>query len=314
MIEYDRDRRAGGRSKWSTSGPLRLAIEGVTSFSTKPLRWAAVIGVASAAGGGLLGLWIATNALLLGEAVQGYPSLVPASSFFGGVQRLDEQLFVFLNSQGSERWDGLWLLVTNKFSWIPFYVALMYLAYRHYGLRNMLIILALIVVMIIATDQLANLFKHSFERPRPCREEHLKEIIRYIAPRCGRYGYFSAHAASSMALAVFLGLLLRKTHRYLMLLLLFWASIVGFSRIYVGVHYPLDTVTGMVIGALVGSLIYKLSRRFKLSRTLAFRPSMPPLWWPRFPPEAEAPSDIGRSIREDNPGPAAESRADACMT
>ena len=250
MIQCDRDPRVGGRSKWSTS------------FSVKPLRWAAVIGVALAAGGGLLGLWIATNALLLGEAAQRYPSQVSVSSFFGGVQLLDEQLFVFLNSQGSERWDGLWLLVTNKFSGIPFYMALMYLVYRDYGLKNMLIVTAMIVVMIAMTDQLANLFKHGFERPRPCREEHLKEVIRYIAPRCGRYGYFSAHAASSMALAVFLGLVLRKTYKYLVLLLLLWASIVGFSRIYVGVHYPLDTLTGMVIGAMVGFLVYKLSHRY----------------------------------------------------
>lgn len=262
MIEYDRDPRAGGRSKWSTLGTLRLAIEGVTSFSIKPLRWAAVIGVASAVGGGLFGLWIATNTLLLGEAVQGYPSPAAVTSFFGGVQLLDEQLFVFLNSLGSERWDGLWLFVTNKLSWIPFYLALMYLVYRHYGLKNILIITALIIVMITATDQLSNIFKHGFERPRPCREEHLKEIIRYIAPRCGRYGYFSAHAANSMAFAVFLGLLFRKIHKHLLLFLLLWATAMGFSRIYVGVHYPLDTLTGLVIGALAGLLIHRISQRF----------------------------------------------------
>jgi undecaprenyl-diphosphatase len=140
--------------------------------------------------------------------------------------------------------------------------------YRHYGLRSTLIIMALIVVMITATDQLANLFKHGLERPRPCREEHLKEIIRYIAPRCGRYGYFSAHAANWMAFAVFMGLLLKKNHKYLAIVLLFWASVVGFSRVYVGVHYPLDTLTGMVVGASVGFLVYKLSQWFELSRNL----------------------------------------------
>jgi membrane-associated phospholipid phosphatase len=244
---------------------LRLAIEGVTSFSTRPLRWVVAIGIASAAGGGLFGLCIATNAMLLGETVHGDSSPLTLSSFLGGVQRLDERMFVILNSLGSERWDGLWLFITNKFSWIPIFSALMYLTYRQYGWRNMLIVMVLIVVMITITDQLSNLFKHGFERPRPCREEHLKEIIRYIAPRCGRYGYFSAHAGSSMALAVFLGLLLRSTCKYLGLVLLFLALIVSFSRIYVGVHYPLDTLTGMVIGAMVGFLVYKFAQRLKLA-------------------------------------------------
>ena len=239
------------------------------------LRWAAVIGVASAVGGGMLGLWIAAKTLLLREAVQGSPWLVPVISFFGGVQLLDEQFFVFLNSLGSERWDGVWLFVTNKFSWIPFYVFLMYLVYRHFGLKNMLIIMVLIVLMITMTDQLSNLFKQVFERPRPCREEHLKEIIRYIAPRCGRYGYFSAHAASSTALAVFMGLLFRRIHKPLLFVLLFWASIVGFSRIYLGVHYPLDMLTGMVIGALVGLLIYKISQRVEAIRTLVVLGQVP---------------------------------------
>ncbi len=179
-------------------------------------------------------------------------------------------MFVAVNSLGSERWDGLWLFVTHKFSWIPFYVALMYLVYRHYGLRNMLIVLGLIVVMITVTDQSANLFKRGFERLRPCREDHLKELIRYIAPRCGRYGFFSAHAANSTAFAVFLGLLLGRRCHSLVLLLLFWASVVSFSRIYVGVHYPLDALAGMVIGACVGALIYGLSRRFNLLRTREF--------------------------------------------
>lgn len=276
MIEYGRDLRAGGHWKWSTSGSLRLAIEGVASFSIKPLRWAAVIGVALAAGGALFGLWIATNALLVGEAVQGDSSPVAVGSFFGGVVRLDEQLFVLLNSLGSERWDGFWLFVTSKLSSIPVFVALMYLVHRRFGLKNMLVVMALIVVMITVTDQLANLFKHGFERPRPCREGHLQELIRYIAPRCGRYGYFSAHAASSMAFAVFLGLLFRRIYKHLLLPLLLWASIVGYSRIYVGVHYPADTLTGMVIGTLVGFLIYKLSRRLGTIRNrMASLPGKP---------------------------------------
>ncbi|MEX2349821.1 MAG: phosphatase PAP2 family protein [Flavobacteriaceae bacterium] len=176
---------------------------------------------------------------------------------------LDEQLFVFLNALGSERWDTFWLIVTNKFSSIPLYAVLLYLVYRHFGLKNTLIVMVLVAAMIAATDQLANLFKHGFERPRPCQVEHLKEIIRYVAPRCGRFGYFSAHAASSMALAVFMGLLFRNIYKNLPFLMLFWAAIVAYSRIYLGVHYPLDIITGMVIGGLIGFGIYKLQQRLK---------------------------------------------------
>lgn len=175
----------------------------------------------------------------------------------------DEQLFVFLNSLGSPTWDGMWLFITSKYSSIPLYVVLLYLIFKQFGWKNTLIIMLLVAVMIAATDQLANLFKHGFQRPRPCQEDHLKEIIRFIAPRCGRYGYFSAHAASAMALAVFVGLLLKNKWKYLPYFMLFWAAIVGYSRIYVGVHYPLDVVTGFVFGGILGFLFYKILQKVK---------------------------------------------------
>ena len=251
-------------SAWALLQPFK----GVTSGATAPWRWAALIGVGSAACAGLLGLWIATDALPIGEAQHGDQSLPLVASVLGAAKAVDEQLFVFLNSLGSPRWDGVWLLITNKLAWLPLYVALLCLVYRHVGLRNLLVVVGLLIVMITLTDQLANMFKHAVERPRPCREEHLEEIIRYIAPRCGRYGYFSAHAANSMAFAVLFGSLFRRIYRHLGLVLIVWALVVGYSRIYVGVHYPLDTLTGFVIGALAGVLIYKFSRRLKLSRVL----------------------------------------------
>lgn len=178
--------------------------------------------------------------------------------------QIDEQVFIFLNALGSEPWDNLWLLITNKLTWIPFYAVLLFFVFKNFGLKNTLIVMLLVALMIAFTDQFANLFKHSFERPRPCREAHLSDVIRYIAPRCGRFGYFSAHAASSMALAVFLGLLLKNSYKNLVFILLFWAAIVAYSRIYVGVHYPLDIITGMFIGALTGFGFYKIARKCKV--------------------------------------------------
>ncbi len=179
----------------------------------------------------------------------------------------DEQLFVYLNSLGSSSWDGTWLVITSKFSSIPLYAALLFLVFKQFGWKTTLVVMVLVAAMITTTDQLANLFKHGLERPRPCQEAHLKEIIRFIAPHCGRFGYFSAHAASSMALAVFIGLLFKITYKNLPYLMLFWAAIVGYSRIYLGVHYPLDVITGFGIGALLGYLFYWLQQKWVIRNT-----------------------------------------------
>jgi undecaprenyl-diphosphatase len=95
------------------------------------------------------------------------------------------------------------------------------------------------------------------------------EYARFIAVRCGSFGYFSAHAASSTGLAVFVGLLLKRDYPKMPYLMLIWAVIVSYSRIYVGVHYPLDVVTGMLIGAILGYLFYGLhsflAKKFKVN-------------------------------------------------
>ena len=173
----------------------------------------------------------------------------------------DEKLFVFLNGLGTSSWDGFWLTVTHKLTFIPLYAVLLFLIYKKLGLKSSLITLLVVAVMITCTDQLSNLFKYGFERPRPCRLPHLENTIRYIATRCGKYGFFSAHAASSMALAVFVGLLLKKHFKNLIFILLFWSVLVSFSRIYVGVHYPGDLLGGAVVGVLIAVFCYKLFKK-----------------------------------------------------
>ncbi|HEA30531.1 MAG TPA: phosphatase PAP2 family protein [Leeuwenhoekiella sp.] len=174
------------------------------------------------------------------------------------LQELDTELFLYLNNLGSVPWDGLWLGITNKWYSIPVYVLLLLLIIKNLGLKKTGLVLVLVALLITCTDQLANVFKHGFERPRPCQLDVLRQQARFIAVRCGRYGYFSAHAASSMALAIFIGVLLRKKLRYLLPLLILWACTIGYSRIYVGVHYPGDVLTGMLIGGLLGYLFYLL--------------------------------------------------------
>lgn len=170
---------------------------------------------------------------------------------------LDHDVFIFLNNLGSRPWDPFWNLVTNKFSSIPFYALLVFMMYKALGWKKTLMTLGLIALLITATDQLANLFKHGFDRPRPCRQSGIMEKTRFVAVRCGSFGFFSAHAASSGALAIFLGLILRRYWRGILFVLLGWSLLVSYSRIYVGVHYPGDVLVGLLIGGILGFLFYR---------------------------------------------------------
>ncbi|MGX1024082.1 phosphatase PAP2 family protein [Flavobacterium sp. CS20] len=172
---------------------------------------------------------------------------------------LDKELFLYLNNLGSPNFDAFWLLVTNKFFSIPLYFIFIFLMYRSIGLKNTLISLLVVAVMIAMTDQISYAVKHSVMRLRPCREPSLSGLGRFVAD-CGSYGYFSGHATSSFALAIFLGLIFRKHYKYMFLLLILWAGLISYSRIYVGVHYPGDVLTGALVGALIGLICYKFYR------------------------------------------------------
>ncbi len=173
---------------------------------------------------------------------------------------LDHEIFLFLNNLGNPAWDDFWNFITNKFASIPFYMLLVFFLYRALGWKKTLLSLVLVAAVITSTDQLSNLFKHFFERPRPCRQEGVMEYARFVAVRCGRYGYFSAHAASSAALVVFLGMILKTYWKHIFGVLIAWGLLVSYSRIYIGVHYPGDILTGWIIGIGIGYTFYLLFR------------------------------------------------------
>ena len=185
--------------------------------------------------------------------------------------QLDTELFLYLNNLGSTSWDGFWMFYTTKFNWIPFYAVLAYLMYKRLNTKMFLLTLLVIALMITFTDQITNVFKKVLVmRLRPCHNDEIQGMFRLVKEYCGgRYGYFSGHASNSMAIAVFTSLMLRAKYKYLPYLMIVWALAMGYSRIYIGVHYPLDVLSGMLFGALSGFLFYRLDRylqfRFRLS-------------------------------------------------
>lgn len=169
---------------------------------------------------------------------------------------LDKELFVFLNGLGSETFDGLWLIITQQIYWIPFFIYLLYLAHKKLGTKQILYILLFVSLIVLFTDQLTNFVKHHFYRLRPCNNPEIKDIIRIVLHR-NSFSFFSGHASNSMAVATFLFLILRKEYKYFGLIFL-WPLIFAYSRIYLGLHFPIDILTGYAVGASIGFVFFKI--------------------------------------------------------
>jgi len=169
---------------------------------------------------------------------------------------LDKSLLIFLNNLGSPSWDGFWLVVTNKRTFIPMYMVLLYLMCKSLSKKGVFFLVITVALMILFTDQFTNLFKFTFERFRPCAQEGVFELIRQ--GKCGAtYGFFSGHSSNSMATAIFVGFMLRPLYRNLIYMLILWSIVVAYSRIYLGVHYPLDVLCGLSFGLITGYGFYR---------------------------------------------------------
>lgn len=174
--------------------------------------------------------------------------------------QLDRQAFLFLNGLGTETWDGFWMFMTDSITAVPLYLVLLVLTYRTFGLKKTLLVLVAIALLITCTDQLSNFFKYGVQRLRPCHDPEISGIMRLVKPYCGgKFAYFSAHAANSFAVASFFAFLFQRKIKYLGVFLVLWASLVAYSRIYIGVHFPLDVLTGTLVGVFFGWVFSKLA-------------------------------------------------------
>jgi len=168
----------------------------------------------------------------------------------------DKALLVNLNAHHSSFWDGVMWMATDEINWIPFFLILLYTLYKAKGKEFFLILIA-ITLTVVLCDQVSGIFKEWIARPRPSREPDIMHQLHIVNNyRGGKYGFFSSHAANTFGIAVLLAFVLKNT--LVTSILLIWAAFESYTRIYLGVHYPLDILTGMLFGILSGYLIYRL--------------------------------------------------------
>jgi undecaprenyl-diphosphatase len=173
------------------------------------------------------------------------------------LQHLDQQLFLFLNSHNSPFWDSVMYAISGRVIWAPLYLAiLLYLVFTYK--RKFLIIIPFIIIAVTLADQVSvQLFKDIFMRLRPCHEPSLAGMVHLVKGECGGlYGFVSSHASNSFNVALLSLMFIKK--RWYTICIVLWASVIGYSRIYLGVHYPGDVICGAMVGAFIGWGLYKL--------------------------------------------------------
>ena len=173
--------------------------------------------------------------------------------------KLDTDLFLYLNSINSTFWDTVMWYISATKTWIPLYIIVLFFVFKQQKWKGFITFFFMILLVAVADQASVHLFKNVFQRLRPCHNETIINLVHLVNNKCGgQYGFVSSHAANTFAFAIFTSLFFNKKH--ISYLLIFWAVIVSYSRIYLGVHYPLDVIGGATLGLAIGFFIFKFYR------------------------------------------------------
>lgn len=181
---------------------------------------------------------------------------------------IDTQLFLFLNGLHTPFFDVLFEYFSGRFFWIPLYALLFVIATLKLKWKMMYFILAVVVLIFLSDKISVYWFKEVFMRYRPCHNNDIAHLIHLVDGCGGKYGFVSSHAANTFALAAFMGIILRKHFPKMLFWMLIWATVVSYSRIYLGVHYPADIVVGGMLGILIGYAVAFILKKLNDKLTL----------------------------------------------
>ena len=171
----------------------------------------------------------------------------------------DKELLLMLNGSDSLVMDTLIMTLTNALTWIPLYLSLFYVVLKSNDtVRDIMLVLAGAGACVLLAGTVDDtIVKPLVARWRPGHDPEIGMLVDTVdGYRGGNYGFFSAHAANTFSIAMFISLLMRQ--RLLTIFLVAWSLINCYTRLYLGVHYPGDITVGLIWGGLVGFCVYKV--------------------------------------------------------
>jgi membrane-associated phospholipid phosphatase len=178
--------------------------------------------------------------------------------------QFDHDLFLEIHKGlANSFFDWLMPLMRNRYFWAPLYLFIIIFCIREYRKQGVLLIAGLLLTFAIGDLVASRIIKPSVARIRPCNDINLRaDIIPRVTCGSGK-SFPSAHATNHFAIAVFLISVFYDRWKTILPLGIAWAFIISFAQVYVGVHYPLDTFAGAILGTIIGLSISKLYKKLQ---------------------------------------------------
>lgn len=179
------------------------------------------------------------------------------------ISKIDTIAFHYLNHEWRNPiFDTVLPYCREPKTWIPLYLFLLYFTVKKLGKKSIIPIICIVLSVGISDTVNSRVIKPLVHRLRPCNEPSMQgEVVNIV--HCGSgFSFASSHAANHFAVAVSLILFIFQGKKNIKYWLLFWAGLVAYSQVYVGVHYPCDVFFGAILGSFVAWAIWKLVGKF----------------------------------------------------